>query len=136
MEQNLKVKEVDSYSYTRIIDLKVSKSMLIGNYDKPVFLNGHHTNVSTCCGKETLVRTVNFGRLQNVDVCDHHFNLEMEFIQSLINFDDSIEYIVGESNEILKGMSKEGLELMRKHKLSSDEKKRKKLEEEGQMRLF
>lgn len=137
---------VDSYTFTRLNDLKLCKQYLIGEgWDTLFVMEDYH--LGTCCGRgssdgRTLelkqVRTISYGRIRGVEHCDECIAIEKEFLDMLKAFDetDEFEFDAGEAMNEIKSQNRAFEELKRKHKLSKDEKRRQDLEAQGQGRLF
>lgn len=137
---------VDSYTFTRLTDLRLCKQYLIGEgWDTLFVMEDYH--LGTCCGKgsidgrtliEKQVRRISYGRIRGVETCDQCIAIEKAFLDTLVEFDETIEFEfdAGEEMNEIRSQNRAFEELKRKHKLSKDEKRRKDLEAQGQGRLF
>jgi len=132
---------VDSHTFTEMSDLKSAKGYLIGGGWDTLFAMTDYFS-SNCHAHPTSdvvqVRTVSYGRLRSADICDRCLAIEKQFLDTLIAFDDAIQYDFdgGEVINEVRDQNRAFAELQQKHKLSKDEKRRKELEAQGQGRLF
>ena len=139
------MKLVDSYTYTRLNDLKICKEMFIGGgWDKVFVMQDPH--IGTCCGKgspdgRTLlpktVKTISFGRIRGIETCDECIAIEQRFIDELKAFDETIEFEFDAGDEFNEMRTQnKAFEKMKKEALTKDQKRRAELEAAGQGRLF
>lgn len=137
---------VDSYTFTRLNDLRLCKQYLIGEgWDTLFVMEDYH--LGTCCGKGSSdgrtmelkqVRTISYGRIRGCETCDECIAVEKDFLDMLKAFDetDEFEFDAGKAMNEIRSQDRAFEELKRKHKLSKDEKRRQELEAQGQGRLF
>lgn len=139
------MKLVDSYTFTRLNDLRLCKQCIIGEGWGKVFVTDD-PHIGTCCGKGSLdgrtllpkmVKTIYFSRIRGIETCDECIAIEQKFVDKLFAFDETVEFEFdgGEAINEVREQNK-AFEGMKKAAMTRDQKRRILLEAAGQGRLF
>lgn len=131
-------RNVSSYDYVQFVDSMIAKEWILGNFgSEPIIWEDYHYSVSSCCGKPCFLRTLSFGRfIGQLEICDHCLEIEKQFVDSLLSFDETEDLIMDEGLVDTRSMSPEQMESLKRYKRTKEEKKRSELEKLGQGRLF